>query len=112
MSSFTFSRTRTFDISTSLKYLGRLWQNILKDEMVCHNQMMGLPLKGSCMESIAWLFIVILKKPYCMSNVEPKRISSIETCTTPSFLGKYMWTPTNWCFKIVKCFKNFFLAPS
>jgi hypothetical protein len=53
MSCFTFSRTRTLAISTSLKYLGRLWQNILKDEMVCHNQMMGLPLKGSCMASIA-----------------------------------------------------------
>jgi len=36
-SSYTFSRTKTLVISTSLKYSGRLWHKILKDEMVHHN---------------------------------------------------------------------------
>jgi hypothetical protein len=66
--------------------MGKLWHNILKDEMVHHNQ-------GYYQGKVAWhliarLFIVILKKPYYISNTKQERIFNTRTSATPSSLRK------------------------
>jgi hypothetical protein len=40
-----------FAISTSLRYMGKLWHNILKDEMVHHNQ-------GYNLGKVAWYLML------------------------------------------------------
>jgi hypothetical protein len=87
------SKTRTLAISTSLRYMGKLWHNILKDEMVHHNQVY---YQGKVARHFdARLFVVILKKPYYISNTKRERIFNTRTSTTPSSLRKDIREPTN-----------------
>jgi hypothetical protein len=70
----TLPKTRTWPISTSFRYWGKMWHYILEFEMV-HHRWRGSSEKVSFMATLAWLFIVTFKKPCYMSRVDPKRIS-------------------------------------
>lgn len=52
ISSFMYTPEQEhFAISTSLRYMGKLWHNILKDEMVHHNQ-------GYNLGKVAWYLML------------------------------------------------------
>jgi hypothetical protein len=80
-------------ILASMKYLGRLWHNILEPDIVRHNHVEGLKSRGSYIVTTIWFFIVILKKSCWMSSVETDNISSMLISLLDS-IAQTTWEPT------------------